>query len=107
MNVPEKTLYGKIRGFLGAGYKPSDDELIRLYCETFQFYERLRDELGGQDLMYEYTNKAGATNLTKNPLTVELTKVVQALNNLLKSLGLTPAQRKAFEAGERCDDEDI
>lgn len=46
------------------------------------------------ELMYEYTNKAGATNLVKNPLSIELTKTVQILNNLLKSLGLTPAQRK-------------
>ncbi|MEV2650874.1 P27 family phage terminase small subunit, partial [Paenibacillus larvae] len=30
----------------------------------------------------------------KNPLSIELTKTVQTLNNLLKSLGLTPAQRK-------------
>ncbi|HCU8651575.1 TPA: phage terminase small subunit P27 family, partial [Staphylococcus aureus] len=40
------------------------------------------------------TNKAGASNIVKNPLSIELTKTVQTLNNLLKSMGLTAAQRK-------------
>ncbi|MGG1481453.1 phage terminase small subunit P27 family [Bacillus smithii] len=84
----------KIREYLGDDYQESDEELIKLYVETHQFYRRLKNELKKTDLMYEYTNKAGATNLVKNPLSIELTKTVQTLNNLLKSLGLTPAQRK-------------
>jgi P27 family predicted phage terminase small subunit len=75
-------------------YQKSDDILISLYLETYQFYCRLRDELKEAQLMYEYTNKAGATNLVKNPLSIELTKTVQTLNNLLKSMGLTAAQRE-------------
>lgn len=75
-------------------YKKSDDILINLYIETFEFYCRLRDELKNSDLMMEYTNKAGASNIVKNPLSIELTKTVQTLNNLLKSMGLTAAQRK-------------
>ncbi|HEK4129524.1 TPA: phage terminase small subunit P27 family, partial [Staphylococcus aureus] len=35
-----------------------------------------------------------ASNIIKNPLSIELTKTVQTLNNLLKSMGLTAAQRK-------------
>ncbi|MGG3987691.1 phage terminase small subunit P27 family [Bacillus smithii] len=84
----------KIRDYLGEDYQESDEELIKLYVETHQFYRRLKNEIKKTDLMYEYTNKAGATNLVKNPLSIELTKTVQTLNNLLKSLGLTPAQRK-------------
>jgi P27 family predicted phage terminase small subunit len=84
----------KIREYLGEDYQESDEELIKLYVETHQFYRRLKNEIKKTDLMYEYTNKAGATNLVKNPLSIELTKTVQTLNNLLKSLGLTPAQRK-------------
>jgi len=49
-----------------------------------------------KETAYAITNKAGATNLVKNPLAIELTKTVQVLNNLLRSLGLTPAQRKEF-----------
>lgn len=52
----------------------------------------------------EHTNKAGATNLVKNPLAIELTKTVQTLNNLLKSLGLTPAQRKKVVNNDDEDD---
>lgn len=83
-----------VRDYLGSDYQESDEQIIQLYIETHQFYRRLQKEVKGSDLMYEYTNKAGATNLMKNPLSIELTKTVQTLNNLLKSLGLTPAQRK-------------
>lgn len=75
-------------------YQESDDMLISLYIETYEFYCRLRDELKKSDLMIEHTNKAGASNIIKNPLSIELTKTVQTLNNLLKSLGLTAAQRE-------------
>lgn len=74
----------------------SDLELINLYAETYQFYCQLRGELSGGKLLMSYTNKAGATNLVKNPLAIELTKTAQVLSNLLRSLGLTPAQRKEF-----------
>jgi P27 family predicted phage terminase small subunit len=95
-----------LREYLGDGYKESDEELIKLYIETHQFYRRLKDEIKKTPLMYEYTNKAGATNLVKNPLAIELTKTVQTLNNLLKSLGLTPAQRKKVVNGDEEDDFD-
>ncbi|MBF2751533.1 MULTISPECIES: P27 family phage terminase small subunit [Staphylococcus] len=75
-------------------YQESDDMLISLYLETYEFYCRLRDELKNSELMMEHTNKAGASNIVKNPLSIELTKTVQTLNNLLKSLGLTAAQRE-------------
>ncbi|MEY9096274.1 P27 family phage terminase small subunit [Paenibacillus sp. RC84] len=96
----------RIREYLGDSYKESDEELIKLYLETHQFYRRLQAEVKNSKLMYEYTNKAGATNLVKNPLSIELTKTVQTLNNLLKSLGLTPAQRKKVGMGVNTDDGD-
>lgn len=95
-----------LKEYLGEGYQESDEELIKLYVETHQFYRRLKNEIKKAPLMYEYTNKADATNLIKNPLTIELTKTVQTLNNLLKSLGLTPAQRKKVVNGEDDDDFD-
>jgi P27 family predicted phage terminase small subunit len=99
----------KIREYIGDSYKESDEELIKLYLETHQFYRRLQTEVKKSKLMYEYTNKAGATNLVKNPLSIELTKTVQTLNNLLKSLGLTPAQRKKIKdgSGSLVDDDDF
>lgn len=53
--------------------------------------------MGKNDLMVTHTNKAGATNIVKNPLAIEITKTVQTLNGLLKSLGLTPAQRRKLQ----------
>lgn len=88
-----KLTKAKLKKYIG-NYQESDDILINLFIETYDFYIRLRDELKKSKLMYEYTNKAGATNLVKNPLSIELTKTVQTLNNLLKSLGLTAAQRE-------------
>ncbi|ALA12406.1 P27 family phage terminase small subunit [Paenibacillus larvae] len=102
MAVPTSKL---LREYLGEAYEESDEQLIQLYIETHQFYRRLQKEIKNSELMYEYTNKAGATNLVKNPLSIELTKTVQTLNNLLKSLGLTPAQRKKV-AGDEDDDFD-
>lgn len=95
----------KIREYLGDNYKESDEELIKIYLETHQFYRRLQKEVKKSALMYEYTNKAGARNLVKNPLSIELTKTVQTLNNLLKSLGLTPAQRKKLKEGNGSGDD--
>ncbi|MET4560764.1 P27 family predicted phage terminase small subunit [Lysinibacillus parviboronicapiens] len=93
-----------IKGYLGDTYRPSDDELIQLYVDTHAFYRKLQSELKKSPLMFEHTNKANATNLVKNPLSIELTKTVQTLNNLLKSLGLTPAQRKTLKSGGDDDD---
>ncbi|WZY00354.1 P27 family phage terminase small subunit [Bacillus sp. FSL W7-1360] len=95
----------KLREYLGEIYEESDEELIGLYVETHAFYARLQKELKETQLMMSYTNKAGATNLVKNPLSIELTKTVQTLNNLLKSLGLTPAQRKKLRAASSEEDE--
>ena len=88
----------RIRDYLKDGHvlQASDIELVNLYAETYQFYCQLKRELVGKKLLMPYTNKAGAKNYIKNPLAIELTKTVQVLNNLLRSLGLTPAQRKEF-----------
>jgi len=94
MATKRSAAYQRIKKFLGDSFKESDDELILIYCETYEFYTRLRREVSSNDLLVTHTNKSGATNLVKNPLAIELTKTVQTLNNLLKSLGLTAAQRK-------------
>ena len=99
-------MYNKLKGYLGDHYQPSDDELINLYCETHELYKRMQKEIEKSDLMMEYTNKAGATNLVKNPLAIEMTKIVQVLNNLLKSLGLTAAQRKEAVGGGKGEEKD-
>jgi P27 family predicted phage terminase small subunit len=94
----------KIKSYLGDRYQPSDDELINLYCETHALYKKMLKEIRKTGLMTEYTNKAGATNLVKNPLAIEATKTAQVLNALLKSLGLTAAQRKEAVKANDGDD---
>lgn len=104
--MADKKLHKKIKGYLGDNYIKSDDELIRLYCDSYEFFCRLKQELERTGLLMEYTNKAGATNVVKNPLAIELTKTAQVLNQLLKSLGLTAAQRKKVTGGDEDDDFD-
>lgn len=88
-----------LREYLGESYRESDEQIIQLYVETHRYYRRLKKEVEKNPLMIEHTNKAGATNIIKNPLAIEVTKTVQTLNNLLKSLGLTPAQRRSIGVG--------
>jgi len=94
----------KLKTYLGDRYEPSDDELIALYCETHEFYKKMQRELEENDLLVKHTNKYGAENLVKNPLAIELTKTVKVLNDLLKSLGLTAAQRKRVANVEDSDE---
>ncbi|MCY8978106.1 P27 family phage terminase small subunit [Bacillus mojavensis] len=96
----------RLREYLGDRYTESDEELIDLYVDTHKFYRRLKKEVAENPLMMRHTNKAGAENLVKNPLAIELTKTVTTLNNLLKSLDLTPAQRKELNAGGGENDDD-
>ncbi len=102
--MASKSMYEKIKKYLGNKYQKSDDELINLYCETHELYQKMRDELKKTGYIMEYTNKAGATNLVKNPLAIEITKMIQVQNNLLKSLGLTAAQRKEVVKDNRDDE---
>lgn len=104
MAVPTAKL---LREYLGDEYKESDEQIIKLYVETHKYYRRLKKEVEKSPLMIEHTNKSGATNTIKNPLAIEVTKTVQTLNNLLKSLGLTPAQRKKAGGGVIDDIDDF
>ena len=104
MAVPTKKL---MKTYLGENFRESDEQLIDLYVEAHRYYRRLKKEVDKEPLMMMHTNKAGATNYVKNPLTIELTKQYQTLNNLLKSLGLTPAQRERLDPGGGDPDDDF
>lgn len=97
MGVPTRK---KIVEYLGDNYKQSDNQIINLYVDAHRYYRRLKKEVDSEPLMMTHTNKAGAKNYIKNPLTIELTKQYQTLNNLLKSLGLTPAQREMLKTSD-------
>jgi P27 family predicted phage terminase small subunit len=93
-------LFLKIKSYLGDNYRESDDQLIDLYCKQRKLYEDMLSELRKEGFTVEYTNKAGATNVVKNPLAIEVTKSAQVLTTILKSLGLTPSQRKEAGGGD-------
>jgi P27 family predicted phage terminase small subunit len=103
--VKKTKLHEKIKSYLGDKYQESDDELIDLYVKTRKLYEEMLEELRKNGFLVEHTNKAGATNQVKNPLVIEVTKTAQVLNQLLKSLGLTAAQRKQAEGDGGEEDE--
>jgi len=102
-NHPVKARLIKFLSISGV-YDDSYNETVDLYVETYDFYQKMRKELEAGELLVEFTNKAGATNHVKNPLAIEITKTVQTLNNLLKSMGLTPAQRKLLDSSESRDE---
>ncbi len=83
----DKVLFNKMKSYLGDQYRPSDDEIINLYCETHAFYKRLQKEVAKESLTLR-RERDGVVSYIKNPLAVELTKTVRILNDLLKSLGL-------------------
>ncbi len=91
--------------YLGNAYQSSDEEIIDLYVETYRFYQKMREEMEASEMLIDHTNKFGATNQTKNPLIIEISKTVQTLNNLLKSMGMTPAQRKSIVSENSSGDE--
>jgi phage terminase small subunit len=45
----------------------------------------------------EYTNKGGQTNVVKNPLAIEIPKIIEQTRKLLAELALTPASRKRLQ----------
>lgn len=102
--MAKKTMYTTIKGYLGEKYRKSDDELINLYCQMHEFYNEMIKKVEETGLMIPYTNKSGATNLTRNPLLYEISKTAQLLNSLLKSLGLTTEKRKEI-LGEKGKDD--
>ena len=78
----------------------TDDEqnkymmVIADYCNSRAFKRRIEKELASQDLIVEYTNKAGATNNDKNKLTLLLKDENAYLLSLDKELQLTPRTDK-------------
>jgi hypothetical protein len=64
-------------------------KMLREYDET----ERNFEDTGGR-VVIKYTNKAGATNATKNPYYLALESLRVSILEYLKELGLTPAALK-------------
>lgn len=80
-------------------YRPAFEPVIETLAETLQ----RRDEVGaaykkdGARPVIEYTNKGGATNMSKNPLLVQWDDLNKSALAYWRDLGLTPAGLKKID----------
>ena len=73
-------------------FTPTIERLARLYCQRDKL-EIQYDESGGNPVIM-HTNKAGATNPTKNPFLTARDEVYSQLLSHERELGLTPSALK-------------
>lgn len=70
-------------------YKPLIESLADILVERQAAYQKYMDE--GAQLMIEYTNKSGATNIVKNPILTIWTDLNHQALEHWRELGLTPS----------------
>lgn len=90
-----KTVIEKQMGTLGIeneAYGPAIDTLAEILEQRDKTYKEFK-ESGGESVV-EYTNKAGATNTTKNPLLVLWDELNKSALSYWRELGLTPSGYK-------------
>lgn len=77
-------------------YKPQFRIAVQALAQIMEDYDRTLEEFleGGEKIIVEYTNKAGATNEAKNPLYLALETLRKQILDYLRELGLTPAGLK-------------
>lgn len=73
-------------------YEPAVETLADILVQRDKIFKEYQDE-GGNPVV-EYTNKAGATNTTKNPLLVLWDELNKNALAYWKELGLTPSGYK-------------
>ena len=79
-------------------YKPVIDTLCEILKQRDAVYRQYINE--GAEPVCEYTNKAGATNVVKNPLLILWDDLNKSALAYWRDLGLTPASYKKL-AGEK------
>ena len=82
-------------------YREEFEPVIARLAECYVRMQQTRGEFkrSGGHILVEYTNKAGAANLQKNPLLTELDFLQKTALEMERELGLTPAAlRKINEA---------
>lgn len=78
-------------------YMAAINRTAELYLELDALVKRYEEE--GREAVVEYTNKAGATNLTKNPIRGAIDDVYTQLLAHERELGLTPASMRKLNEG--------
>lgn len=84
-------------GTYSVQYMAAINRTAELYLELDALVERYEAE--GREAVVEYTNKAGATNLTKNPVRSAIDNVYSQLLAHERELGLTPAAMRKLNEG--------
>ena len=100
--MARKTWKSIIEGQMGAlgikiePYSPVIATLCEILKQRDAVYRQYLDE--GAEPVCEYTNKAGATNLTKNPLLILWDDLNKSALAYWRDLGLTPSSYKKLAA---------
>lgn len=81
-------------------YQSQYDSVIDTLAEILQKRDEAEKEYEkkGRQPVIEYTNKAGATNIIKNPLLIIITELNSQALAYWRDLGLTPAGLKKIKA---------
>jgi P27 family predicted phage terminase small subunit len=75
----------------------TDPIIVETTAYLYQLYYDYTDKVKELGSIMEYTNKGGQTNLVKNPLAIEIPKIIEQIRKLLAELALTPASRKRLQ----------
>jgi len=75
----------------------TDPIIVETVAYLFQLYAEYTEKIKELGSVMEYTNKGGQTNLVKNPLAIEIPKIIEQIRKLLAELALTPASRKRLQ----------
>jgi P27 family predicted phage terminase small subunit len=75
----------------------TDPIIVETTAYLFQLYSDYTDRIKELGSIMEYTNKGGQTNIVKNPLAIEIPKIIEQTRKLLAELALTPASRKRLQ----------
>ena len=78
-------------------YQPSFDDVIETLAGMLERRDAIEKELAGAPTMIEHTNKAGATNITQNPLIRLWNDLNRDVLTYWRDLGLTPKGLKAIK----------
>jgi P27 family predicted phage terminase small subunit len=83
-----------------------DNYTLAVLADAFEKYINATQQLDGQDLMVEYTNKAGATNTIENPLVRTQIKYAELIKKYSGEFGLSIAARLKLISNHSNEDGD-
>lgn len=90
----------RLAGTYNEAFEPVIKMLAKVQTELARAEKDWRDpELGNGEYVSEYTNKAGATNLVKNPYFAVVVDLRQEVLSFSAQLGLTPQGQRRVMGG--------